>query len=294
MPPEPDGGEDVGENMPFIEVGGPRKIIDASADVLACVPLPPAAVLPRAALPAQTPPAPVTTEPSLKSVRFRPLAPDQLPLPPAQRRFAPELVAYHQPEHALSEGYRALWAGIEGQRDRDRASVLLFTAPTARAGTTTVLLNLAITAARQGAGPVIVVDANRRRPDVARRLGLSAAPGLREVLEGTAPPLQAVQETGLDNFRALTAGRAEEDGAVRLVVEAMPMVLCLLREQFRLIFVDVPSAQDGPEAAALAPACDAAYVVVEQSGADAPEAAELLRRLRHGGSLVCGCVLTQW
>jgi Mrp family chromosome partitioning ATPase len=293
-----DSAEDIVEKMPFIEVGGPRKIIDASPDVLACpTPGPRVSTVLPVDAPPTTPPAPgapVAAEPGLKSVRFRPLSPDQLLLPPAQGRFAPELVAFHQPEHPLSEGYRSLLGSIRTQLTHDRPNVLMFTAPSARAGTTTVLLNIAITAARQAEGRVIVVDANRCRPDMARRLGLPAAPGLREVLTGSASLLPTVQETGQENLCALTAGKASEDGSVRLVVEAMPMVLRLLREQFQLVLVDTPSWDGGPEAAALTSTCDAAYLVMEQTRAETPEATELLRRLRHEGSSVCGCILTQW
>jgi Mrp family chromosome partitioning ATPase len=80
---------------------------------------------------------------------------------------------------------------------------------------------------------------------------------------------------------------------VRLAAEAMPLVLRLLREQFPLVFVDAPSWEDGPEAAALAAACDAVYLVVEQARAESPETAGLLQSLRHQGVPLRGCVLTR-
>jgi Mrp family chromosome partitioning ATPase len=273
--------EEQAEAIPFIEVGGPRKIIDASPEVLAC--------LPPQRKPAAAPEA-GRSEPGWKSVQFRPLAPD--PLPPAAGRFAAELVAFHQPEHPLGEAYRGLLARLTAPLAHGRPQALLFTAPSPRAGTTTVLLNLAITAARHLAGRVLVLDANHRRPDVARRLGLPPAPGLRELLAGSAALHQVIQETGLEQLGALTAGATGEDGAVRLVLEALPLVLRLLREQFALIFVDAPSCEEEAEVASLAAACDAAYLVVEQARAEAPATAELLRRLRQEGRAVGGCILT--
>ncbi|HXG13202.1 MAG TPA: CpsD/CapB family tyrosine-protein kinase [Gemmataceae bacterium] len=353
--------------VPFIEVGGPRKIIDASPEVLAatppCLRLTPAVpdektFAPRP--PAESPPHPCPSPPGgergavfsplspvgrergavslspasgtrsggdgatasslspvegergrsegviasslspvegergrgegvdigLKSVTFRPLV-------AGPGRFAPELVAFHQPDHPLSEGYRALFAGIAAQLAADRPRVVLFTAPSAGVGTTTVLLNVAITAARQAGSRALVVDANGGRPAVAARLGLPAAPGLREVLAGSASLPQALRETAQENLLALTAGQPGADGTVRLVVEAMPLVLRLLREQFPLVFVDGPPGE-GPEMAVLASACDAVYLVVEQTRADAPEIATLLRTLRQQGGPLCGCVLTEW
>jgi Mrp family chromosome partitioning ATPase len=183
---------------------------------------------------------------------------------------------------------------MAAQLSAGRSQVVLCTASCAGAGTTTVLLNVAITAARQEDRHVLVVDANGRTPAVARRLGLSAAPGLREVLAGAVSLGPTIQQTAQRNLCALTAGQGGEDGGVRPVVEALPMVLRMLREQFPLVFVDASPCDDGPLAATLASACDAAYLVVEQAQAETPEVVELLRTLRQQGGPLYGCILTQW
>ena len=102
-------------------------------------------------------------------------------LPPAapKRGLAPELVAFHAPDQPASARYGDLLASLlEAGRVRPGAAcrTLLLTAARSEIGTTTVLLNLAITAARQDLR-VVVVDANLRRPAVADRLGLPPAPG---------------------------------------------------------------------------------------------------------------------
>ena len=67
-----------------------------------------------------------------------------------------------------------------------RRGCLLFAGAADDVGTSTVLLNLAVTLARQEA-TVTVVDAHLARPALADRLGLPPAPGLREVLAGQMP-----------------------------------------------------------------------------------------------------------
>src|SRR5205085_8748466 len=121
--------------------------------------------------------------------------PDRADGPPASR-FARELVAFHQPEHEVSDEYRRLLSDIEAQVGADAGKALLFTSALAGAGTTSVLLNLALTRARRDAGKVAVVDANLDRPAVAKRLGAAPAPGLREVLSRTVPLAWGLQETG--------------------------------------------------------------------------------------------------
>jgi Mrp family chromosome partitioning ATPase len=276
--PEPESA-DLSEEVPFIEVGGARKILDASPAVLACAPLGSKLV---SALPTiHAPPVSVPPEPKSKGVMFRPLTPGRLPLTPARDRLAPELIAFHQPDHPLSEGYRALLAEIQAQWAPGRSAVVLFMAPEVDAGVSTVLLNVALTAARQQGLRVVVVDGNGRTPTIARLLGLPSAPGLSEVLSGTVALSQVLQETGVENLQALTAG---DDGRVRLIVEAMPVVLRHLREQFSLVLLDGP--------AELAAACDAVYVVAPQDQAEAPPVLDLLQTLRQRGGPVRGCILT--
>src|SRR5437588_769138 len=83
--------------------------------------------------------------------------------------------------HPAGKLYRDLLAAVLGAAPARPAVALLFTAATAGAGATTVVLNLAVTAARQGRR-VVVVDVNVRRPAVAARLALCDRPGLAEVL----------------------------------------------------------------------------------------------------------------
>src|SRR5262249_34937438 len=139
-------------------------------------------------------------------------------------RFAPELVAYHAPDLPAGERYRELLAALlsaAGVLPGDRCPVLLFTTAEPGAGATTVQLNVAITAARQGRRRVVVVAATLARPAVAERLGLPTVPGLREVLAGSAALEQALQPTEQANLRALTAGLAVSGPGTRYVAETM-------------------------------------------------------------------------
>jgi len=270
--------EDVAQetDIPFVEVGGPR--------------VPPQ--VPPTTAPLVGSPSPVVPDgPRLMTVLFRPL-----PFEPATRssrsRFAPELVAYHQPDHAISGQYRDLWARLLGTVPGERARVLLFTAAGPTTGTTTVLLNTAITVARQPGRRVVVVDAHLRRAAVAARLGLGETPGLREVLGGRLPLDAAVRPTGLPGLSALTAGAPEATPPARLAGEGMRTVLRQLREQFDLVLVDGPPWDGRPEVVALGCACDAVYLCLPEVAQEKPDMADLLQVIPEQGANLCGCVLT--
>jgi len=172
----------------------------------------------------------------------------------------------------------------------ERPAVLLFTSALPQTGNTTTLLNVAITAARQGRRRVVVVDANLRQPSVADRLGLPAAPGLREALAGTIALDEVIQPTEQPNLFALTAG-VRDNAGMRFVAETMRSLLRQLRQSFSLVFVDGPRWDGRQEGIVLASACDAVYLVVNEQQAETPQIDALLQHIPNQGARLAGCIL---
>ncbi len=262
------------EEIPFIEVG-PRKSLEASPSVLACTP--------SALLAAQTPGAAASA-----TVAFRALG---RPAAPSRSHIAPEVVAFHAPEQPASAQYRDLLAAVAAAGPGGRQAALLFVPGLPAADATPVVLNLAVTAARQGRRRVLAVDGNLRRPGVAWRLGVPEAPGLREVLAGAVTLDEAVQETEQANLLALAAGAPAGGVGPRFVAETMRSLLRQLRQRFDLVLVDGPRWDGRPDAALLAAACDAVYLVLPEKDAESAEADELLQALPAQGARLAGCVL---
>jgi Mrp family chromosome partitioning ATPase len=199
------------------------------------------------------------------------------------------LIASHQPDHPVSVQYRSLAAELVSQLPGGGPRVLLFTAAAAGAGTTTVLLNLAITLARQDATRVTVVDANFAAPALAARLGLPAGPGLSDALARRTPLTWCLQETPQPNLLALPVGKlAVPRGGANLGSLLEP-----LRSRNDWVLVDAAPWGDGPEPAELADGCDAIYLVLRQNDLGAPAAAALQDAILEQTGRLRGCVLTQ-
>lgn len=273
--------------MPFIEIGPTRGAVEGSPTVMAA--LVPAPRQPVTAAAASLPPSPPAPPPP----GSRPHCVQLMQVngsPAAQRAaLAPELVAYHAPDEAASAGYAELLASLVRAADglTAGAKVLLFTGTRAGAGATTVLLNVAITAARQNRW-VLVIDANLRRPALAARLGLGEAPGLLEVLSGECQSVQALTATAQDRLLAMPAGKpgplfANADGVGGLLQE--------LRGRFDLILIDGPHWDGKPGVAMLAAAADAVFLVAPPGEADRPPASELVRSLPSQKVKLAGCVV---
>jgi len=284
------------EEIPFIEVG-PRKSMEASPSVLACAS--PAAPLPLSPAPLPAPRSePLPGLPASRSVQFR-----AVPSRAARSSFAPELVAYHAPDQPAARQYRDVLDAVRNAASgSNRPAVLLFTPALPRSGATTTTLNLAITAAAaERRQRVLIVDANFRRPTVAERLGLPAAPGLREAMAGAAALDEVIQPTELAHLFVLTAGvpplypppRAEGDKGegVRFVAETLRSLLRQLRPLYPLLFVDGPRWDGKPDVTALGAACDAVFLVTSESEAETPQTDALLRLIPEQGARLAGCIL---
>jgi len=294
VPDEVRGNDDAepASDVPFIEVG-PNRSIEASPGLLDRPVVAPSrrAVRPTDEEPVLAPavePSPAPA-PRPMTISFRP-PPAVAENPGPRPCLAPELAAFHCPEHPTSARYRDLLASLTVAAIGDRAPAFLFTSALFGAGTTTVLLNLAITAARQGRR-VVVVDANMRRPGIASRLHLEEAPGLRDVLGGAAALDDALQETAQVNLLVLTAGSRRSDGVPRLIGGTMRSVLRDLRRKFDLILIDGPRWDGRPDVVAAAVACDAVFVVVPEDEAETPQVDQLLQVIPEQGARLGGCVL---
>jgi len=262
----------------FIEVGAPGKVVEGSADVLAVV------------HPAQAkqPPHPHTEQALAKSAlvaQLRETKPLTVAFEPwtgaaaASTGLAPDLIAFHQPEHAVSKQYAALWetmfAGLAGTNQ----VALLLAGLREKVGTTTVLLNLAVIAARQRR--VAVVDAQARHPDIAERMGLRPELGLLDVATGRAALDQIVIKTIVPSLHVVPLTRRAD---ATLTQEAAAWLFGWLRERFEVILIDGPSLDNAAILAALAPVCDALFLVAPQGEAKLPrEALQTIARL--GGKL---------
>jgi Mrp family chromosome partitioning ATPase len=251
----PLSGDD--ESVPFIEVGGPR------SDPVVNAPKPAKTVVldPQNSEPKSDGPAI-----SYLSVRF-------LPLPKAiagpSGLIAPELVTLHAPEHPISLHYRKLWREVSAAGSHATPRVLLFASPMVSAGVTTVVLNLAVAAARDSKGGICVLDANDVRPAAALRLGLSPAPGLREWLKSPYPLAAALQPTALPNLHVIAAGSGD-GGDPATHPQQRAELIARLRQRTDCILIDAGLWEEenlgewGREA-------DAVYLVARRQAADAPE-----------------------
>ncbi|MBA4187190.1 MAG: hypothetical protein C0467_04145 [Planctomycetaceae bacterium] len=319
----PEDAWEASEETPFIEIGGPSGPVFSAASTAAASavlispkastavpklastaprlapepkveakpePKPEAArSFPRLVTSAQVPAAAVAPSTAYLSVRFHDVAVRQPRI--AADGPDPTLVALHYPDHAVSGEYRVLRDEVRRQLPDSTSRVLMFSAAAPEAGTTSVLLNLAVTLAQEANARVLVVDGNVNRPGVGAKLALKSAPGLCEVLSHRVPLAWAVQPSIVPNLQVLTAGDVT-DATPTAVGRDLPKLLGQLRQWYDWVLVDGGVWGAMAERDAVCPAADAVYLVTRDADLDRPEFLNLRGWVKELGGLLRGYVAT--
>jgi tyrosine-protein kinase len=130
--------------------------------------------------------------------------------------------------------------------DREIKSVLV-TSAAPEEGKTTVASNLALAAAIGGKGRVLLIEADLRKPTLARRYHLSPVPGLSELLTHNIEVEEAVQSLSLPSWwngsrplEVIVAGEVPPNPSELLESRRMSELLTDLGSVYDFVVVDTP------------------------------------------------------
>lgn len=176
---------------------------------------------------------------------------------------------------ANAEAYRRLrtnvgFVGLGGER---RSSIVITSALTGE-GKTETAVNLAKVLAQAGES-VLLIDADLRRPMVAKRLGLDNELGLSDVLTGRGS-LQSLTVDVAPYLSVLAAGTVPPNPSELLGSEAMAHLLATVERQYDYVLFDSPP---------LLPVTDAVVLAAQTGGAIVVARSGLVRRQQFEGAL---------
>ena len=175
---------------------------------------------------------------------------------------AERLITHRNADTVVVEQYRRL-AGIlhQAQVERGVKVVMLASAQTAE-GKTLTAVNLALTLSESYKRRVLLIDADLRRPSVAKVFGVLPASGLSECLKS--PELQALRITNVtDGLGLLLAGSADRDPMSGLTSGRMQEVIERAAAGFDWVIIDTPPVGLLTDAHLLAAMVDAAILVID-------------------------------
>lgn len=200
--------------------------------------------------PVDAPPVPMAPPPVASPARR--VAPAQLD---------PRLGEVLTPGAATADQYRSLRTRIQQAANGRAVSALLVTSPARGEGRTQTAASLGLTMAQEFDRRVCIVDADLRRPDLRRRLGLPDGPGLADVLAGRATLDEALIHIEELHVTVLPGGTPTTETEL-LGTPAMRRTLQALRAQFDRIVIDGPAALPVSDVALLTPLVDGLMLVI--------------------------------
>lgn len=189
-----------------------------------------------------------------------------------------------------SEAYRSLRTNIAfACRDAGLKTVMVASALPGE-GKSATAANVAASYAHAGR-QVLLLDANLRSPVQHKLFELSGRGGLVALLNGETGLEDGIQETGIDNLYAISAGSVPPNPSELLDSAAMSALLADAKERFDVVIVDSPAILSAADARIVASKCDGVVLVV-RAGRTAGKTIDRARHsLAHGRANVIGAVL---
>ncbi len=195
-----------------------------------------------------------------------------------------------------SEPYEDLYRRLQFLEDvgDNRARLCGITACRNGDGASTTAINLALFASQVAQRPVLLVDANLRRPFVHRALRLKPGAGVAGILHGGVPVADVIQQSSIDNLSVIPAG-AKATGQHRAYrSDCLHQALGMVEDEFEMIVLDLPAADDFGTFAVNPARLDGLVMVVAARRTPTALARRVKRRLQQIDARLLGVVLTHW
>jgi capsular exopolysaccharide synthesis family protein len=165
-----------------------------------------------------------------------------------------------------AESFRQLRTHLQFANVDGGVNSILVTSSIPSEGKSTTSANLAIVLAQSGLN-VLLVDADLRRPTVAKVLGLEGSVGLTTVLTGRVPLADAIQPVDFsDRLSVLTSGAIPPNPSEMLGSATMERTLLEMKKRFDIVIIDSPPLVSVSDASALASLVSGVLLVASVDG----------------------------
>jgi capsular exopolysaccharide synthesis family protein len=173
------------------------------------------------------------------------------------------LVSFTAPASFAAEQYQGLRLTLERLARTRAAKVFAVTSPAAGDGKTVTAINLAGALARGSESRVLLIDADLRRPTVARQLDIEADKGLADALSGDGEVDALILKVEpFDNLFVLPAGSPHTGVHQILRSPRLEAFMIRARQRFDYIVIDTPPLLPVFDSAMLAKWVDGVLMVV--------------------------------
>jgi polysaccharide biosynthesis transport protein len=198
-----------------------------------------------------------------------------------------------EPDSASAEPLRALRLAIEARTGSGGTKGLVFTSPRPGDGRSTIAANYALVAAHVQR-PVLLIDADLRKPNLHTMFDLPLSPGLMDVLRDRLDPWQVTHALpALGGLHVMTAGSVLASPGDVAASPVMAELLETVYEECEAVALDSPPALTAADAASLASHRGTDVVMVVKRSGKRRHVVSALRRMAVTEANVVGLVINR-
>lgn len=147
-------------------------------------------------------------------------------------------IVINEPNSLIAESFKAIRTALLLSSAEKSPKRILITSPGPGEGKTSVSINLASAIAQTGYS-VLLIDADLRRPRIAKVMGLSNTKGLSTYLAG-ASDMDVIQDGPITNLSIITSGPIPPNPSELLGSKRMAEMIETLSEKYDIVICDSP------------------------------------------------------
>jgi protein-tyrosine kinase len=198
-----------------------------------------------------------------------------------------------EPDSASAEPLRALRLAVEARRGPTETKGLVFTSPSPGDGRSTISANYALVAAYVQR-PVLLIDADMRKPSLHTMFDVPLAPGLVDVLRDRLDPWEVAHTfPALGGLNVLTAGSALPRPGDIAASPAMGDLLEKAYNECEAVVLDSPPVLVAADASGLASHSRTEVVMIMNHSEKRRQLVSALRKLTVTEANVVGLVINR-
>ncbi|MBO5683512.1 MAG: polysaccharide biosynthesis tyrosine autokinase [Akkermansia sp.] len=189
-----------------------------------------------------------------------------------------------------AEAYRILRTNIELKKDIFKATTIAVVSANAGEGKTTTLSNLAVVFAQAGYS-TLMMDADLRRPRLARYAELKSEVGLSSYLAEGLELKDVVFQTGLPNLYMLPSGPIPVDPSGLIGSHRMQTLISEVSRRFDIVLIDSPPVLGVSDASLLVSRADASLLVLQPRKMPIKALMRAKTLIQNAGGQIMGLVM---
>jgi capsular exopolysaccharide synthesis family protein len=209
---------------------------------------------------------------------------------PFDKRTVQTPIAFRaDPNSARSEAYRQIRTNLQFVNVDNPPRIISVTSALPGEGKSTTALNLAAALAEAGSR-VCLIEADLRRPSLAKALGLVGDVGFTTALIGKTPVQDVLQNAG-QNLAVLTSGPIPPNPSELLITDHARQIIQEVASHVDFVVIDTPPLLPVTDGATVATLADATLLVARTGKTTRDQSARSLEALEKVGRTPVGVVL---